>query len=116
MAAQRDGTFDSESFIYLVRTRIYDILRGKKDWPPTHDGRAIINETLRDYDSGVTENDLQGKYDTAVKEGDYTRLVVYAGTGSGLVVKRQSVSDILDELEVQFQEQVNLVNQRLNQL
>src|SRR5579859_6521800 len=98
------------------RTRIYDILRGKGDWLATHDGRAIINATLTDLDSGVPESDLQQKYDTAMKEGDYTRLVVYAGTGIGLVEKEQTVAEILDEVETQFAEQVRLVNEKLNNL
>ena len=99
-----------------IRTRLFDNLRGKKDWLATHDGRAIINETLLDHEGGTIEEDLRQKYDTAVREGDYTRLVVYAGTSSGLVTKRQSVAEILDEIETDFREQVNLVNQRLTQL
>jgi len=62
------------------------------------------------------EEDLRRKYDAAVGEGDYTRLVVYAGTSSGLVTKCQSVAEILDEIETGFREQMNLVNQRLTRL
>jgi uncharacterized protein YlxP (DUF503 family) len=81
----------------------------------THDGRAIINATL--IDSGrLMRAELQQKYDVAVKEGDYSRLVVYAGTGIGLVTKEQSVAEILDEVETQFAQQVRLVNQKLNSL
>jgi nitronate monooxygenase len=98
------------------RTRIYDNLRGKRNWLATHDGRAIINDTLRDYDGGIAETELQGKYDVAVKEGDYTRLVVYAGTGSGLVDKEQTVTEILDEVEEQFADHVKSVNERLTRL
>jgi len=83
----------------------------------THDGRAIINATLTEHDSGTTtERELQQKYDAAMKEGDYARLVVYAGTGIGLVNKEQSVAEILDEVETQFAQQVHLVNQKLNNL
>lgn len=98
------------------RTRIYDALRGKKNWLVTHDGRAIINETLRDYDGGIAETELQGKYDVAVKEGDYSRLVVYAGTGIGLVNKTQTVVEILDEVETQFAQHVKDVNDKLTAL
>ena len=56
------------------------------------------------------------KYDAAMKDGDYARLVVYAGTGIGLVNKEQSVVEILDEVETQFAQQVRLVNQKLNSL
>jgi hypothetical protein len=103
--------------LIIFRTRIYDILRGKKDWLVTHDGRAIINSTLMDHDSGTPEVELQQKYDTALKEGDYSRLVVYAGTAIGLIVKKeQTVEEILDEVETQFAQQVRLVNQKLNNL
>ena len=97
-------------------TRIYDNLRGKHNWLATHDGRAIINDTLRDYDGGIAETELQRKYDVAVKDGDYTRLVVYAGTGSGLIHKEQTVAEILDEVEEQFAEHVKSVNERLTRL
>ena len=95
------------------RTRICDILRGKGNWLATHNGRAIINETLREHESGVPEHVLQEKYDIAMKEKDYNRLVVYAGTGLGLVTKKQTVAEILDEVEMQFTEKVKLVNERL---
>ena len=98
------------------RTRIYDVLRGKGNWLTTHNGRAIVNETLREYDNGVTEKELQGKYDIAMKEKDYNRLVVYAGTGLGLVTKQQSVAEILDEIERQFAEKIKSVNERLLRL
>ena len=98
------------------RTRIYDILRGKGNWLTTHNGRAIINETLREHESGVPEHVLQEKYNIAMKEKDYNRLVVYAGTGLGLVTKKQTVVEILDEVEMQFTEKVKSVNERLGRL
>ena len=80
------------------------------------DGRAIVNDTLRDFENGVTESELEKMYDTAVKEGDYKRMVVYAGTGSGLITKRQSVAEILHEIEEQFSERVKSLNKHLNML
>jgi len=65
---------------------------------------------------GVSESELEKKYDTAVKEADYNRLVVYAGTGSGLVTKQQTVAEILDEVEEQFAEKVKSVNKHLSML
>ena len=95
------------------RTRIYDVLRGKGDWIKTHNGRAIINDTLLDYEQGVSEAELQEKYDLAIEKGDYSRLVVFAGTGAGLVTKSQSVNEILDELEYDFRQQVEMVTETL---
>ncbi len=48
-----------------------------------------------------------------MKEKDYNRLVVYAGTGLRLVTKKQTVAEILDEVEMQFAEKVKSVNERL---
>jgi nitronate monooxygenase len=79
----------------------------------THDGRAIVNDTLREYASGVSEEELKKKYAVATKEGDYSRLVVYAGTGSGLITKKQTVKEILDEIEGQLAEEVKSLNARL---
>ena len=99
------------------RTRIYDVLRGKGDWIETHNGRAIVNDTLRDSENGVSEKELHEKYAEAMKNRDYTRLVVYAGTGSGLVTKeKQTVVEILDELDDQLLKAVKDVNERLNRL
>lgn len=98
------------------RTRLFDNLRGKRDWFEPCDGRAIVNDTLRDFENGVPESELEKKYDVAVKEGDYSRLVVYAGTGSGLITQRQPVAEILDEIEEQFGERVKAVNKHLSVL
>jgi nitronate monooxygenase len=98
------------------RTRIYDLLRGKGNWLITHNGRAMVNETLREHENGVKEKELQRKYDIALKENDYNRLVVYAGTGLGLVTKQQSVAEILDDIEMQLRGKVKSVNERLLRL
>jgi hypothetical protein len=62
----------------------------------------------------VSESELEKKYEIAAKEQDYNRLVVYAGTGSGLITKRQSVAEILDEVEDQLAEKVKSLNKRLS--
>jgi len=51
-----------------------------------------------------------------MKQGDYSRLVVYAGTGIGLVCRIQSVEEILGEMERGFREEVRKVNERLGNL
>ena len=92
------------------------MLRGKGDWIASQNGRAIINDTLREYESGASVKDLQEKHDIARRENDYNRLVVYAGTGLGLVKQKQSLSEILDELEAQFAEKVKALNEKLRSL
>jgi nitronate monooxygenase len=83
------------------RTRVFDDLEHKA-WGAALDGRAIVNETLKDYDRGVGEIELRRRYDAAFKDEDYTRLDVFAGTGVGLVTNRQTVAEILDDVEGQI--------------
>ena len=59
---------------------------------------------------------MQEKYEAALKEKDFSRLVVYAGTGVGLVRNKQRLVDILDELEKQFTLKVNAMNEKLRSL
>jgi hypothetical protein len=95
---------------------LYDNLRGKEGWVQSgNDGRAIINDIWRDYENGVPEDELKAQYDVATKKGDYSKLVVYAGTGSGLVTKSQSTREILDELAVEFEERVESVSSRFQE-
>jgi nitronate monooxygenase len=114
----QDGGASTKRFVLVLiqksdfRTRIFDELRGK-DWLRTHDGRAIINDTLQDFENGVSGTELKEKFDVAMKEGDFSRLVVFAGTGSGLVTKRQTVAEILTEVETQVVERVKSVNEAL---
>ena len=76
-----------------------------------------MNDTLRDFENGVSEEELQEKYQVARKNGDYSRLVVYAGTGSGLVTKeKQTVLEILDEVDEELVKRVEDVNKQLNTL
>jgi len=114
-ALPRNGPTEARSSSDF-RTRIFDVLRGQGDWIATHDGRAIINDTLREYESGASEKDLQMKQDIAVRENDYNRLVVYAGTGLGLVKQKQSLLEILEELEAQLAEKVKDLNEKLRSL
>jgi len=111
-ALPRNGTTEVSMFSDF-RTRLFDVLRGQGDWIASHDGRAIINDTLRDYENGASEKDLQMKHDIAVRENDYNRLVVYAGTGLGLVKERQSLLEILEDLEAQLADKVKALNEKL---
>jgi nitronate monooxygenase len=98
------------------RTRLFDDLRGKSDWLASCDGRAIINDTLREHEIGIPDKEIQKKYDAALKDGDYNRLAVYAGTGSGLITKLQSAGEILAEMDVQLEDRVKFLTERFQSL
>jgi NAD(P)H-dependent flavin oxidoreductase YrpB (nitropropane dioxygenase family) len=77
---------------------------------------VIVNDTLRDHEKNVSDTELKDKYAAAVKEGDYSRLVVYAGTGSGLITKRQTAKEILDEIEGDLDKELKTLNDRVKSL
>ncbi|CCX06970.1 hypothetical protein FPQ18DRAFT_401273 [Pyronema domesticum] len=81
-----------------VRTRIYDTLRGTGSWPEGWDGRAIINDSFTDHEAGMDLGDNLGRYQRAVKEGDYSRLTAYAGAGVGLVKEVKPAGEIVRDM------------------
>jgi hypothetical protein len=88
----------------------------KKDWPSVFDGRSIVNETLRESERGVELAELQEKYDEAVITEDYWRLDVFANSACGLITKRQTAAEILDEVEDQISKEIQVVHRRLSEL
>ncbi|KAL0579275.1 hypothetical protein V5O48_002729 [Marasmius crinis-equi] len=68
-----------------VRTEAFDRARGTTEWPVGVDGRGLINETVRDFDKGISEDELVEKYKQAAEKKDPSRLVVWSGTGIGMI-------------------------------
>lgn len=62
-----------------VRTRLYDNLRGTSFWPAQYGGRAIRNESMKEFEQGVTEEELKTKYEEAIAAEDWDRLTVFVG-------------------------------------
>lgn len=78
----------------------FDEARDTLEWPKGVDGRGIVNDTVRDYDSGrYSLEQRQGRYGRADKEDDRERLIVWAGTGVGDVREIKSAGDVVREME-----------------
>jgi uncharacterized protein (UPF0335 family) len=60
------------------RTRVYDNLRGTGFWPDGYGGRAIINESWRDAERGMEEEENKRLYAEALEKEDFKRLTAYA--------------------------------------
>lgn len=77
-----------------VRTMAFDVVRGTTGWPSGIDGRALNNLTVQDLESGENVEEVRRKFQEAVKVGDSDRMLVWAGTGVGLMdeVKDAGVS------------------------
>ena len=73
-----------------IRTMAFDRARGTQEWPAGVDGRALYNNTVKDLDEGADIDVVREKFKKGVSEGDPDRMLVWAGTGVGLI------SDIKD--------------------
>ena len=70
-----------------VRTLAFDRVRGTLEWPSGVDGRALYNDTVADDDNGVSINEVKKKFLDGVVKGDAHRMLVWAGTGVGLMTE-----------------------------
>ncbi|KAL0953411.1 hypothetical protein HGRIS_004648 [Hohenbuehelia grisea] len=81
-----------------VRTMAFDVARGTLGWPSGVDGRGLRNETVEDYDNGRDHSELRQNFDEAMRQGDQSRMLVWAGTGVGLMNEILPAKDVLEEL------------------
>lgn len=89
--------------VTTARTTVYDRLRGTLGWPETYNGRGVLNQSFRDHESGLSEEENKKLYEDAVKLGDQGwgdkgRMTTYAGTGVGLVHRTMPAADIVKEV------------------
>lgn len=81
-----------------VRTMAFDQARNTLGWPGGVDGRGLRNSTVVDFENGVDIGQLRRKYAEGAKVDDLDRIVVWAGTGVGLMNKVQPAKEIVQEL------------------
>ncbi|RIA88234.1 2-nitropropane dioxygenase [Glomus cerebriforme] len=83
-----------------VRTQIFDKLRDKNGWPSQWDGRAIKNKTVEENEKFDDDDEKVGEkkkvYKEAILGKDYSRAVIYAGAGIGLIHSESSTKEILE--------------------
>ena len=95
-----------------LRTMAFDEARGTTGWPEGVDGRGIYNDTVKDYQAGLgDENSRRETYSNAAKASDTKRIVTWSGTGVG------NMNEILDagELTVKLTQQARDAIQRLQE-
>lgn len=81
-----------------VRTIAFDQARNTLGWPSGIDGRGLRNSTVVDFENGVDISELRRNYAEGAKVDDPDRIVVWAGTGVGLMNKVQPAREIVEEL------------------
>lgn len=93
----------SDGGVHTARGKLYDTLRGTRDWPERFGGRGVLNETWYDSQRGMSVEENQKLYDEAMQKGDEgwgdgARLTTYAGTGVGLAKSVKSAARITEEV------------------
>lgn len=93
----------SDGGVWTKRVKLYDTLRGTRDWPERYGGRGVLNESFFDAEKGMDPEENQRLYDEAMKKGDEgwgenARLATYAGAGVGLMKNVKSAARITEEV------------------
>ncbi|KAF2759341.1 inosine monophosphate dehydrogenase [Pseudovirgaria hyperparasitica] len=100
-----------------ARSNLYDTLRGTLGWPEAIGGRGVLNRSWEDSKKGMSMEDNKILYDKAMKLGakgwgfdkqteghayvgkvEDGRMTAYAGTGVGLLKRRQPAAEIVLEV------------------
>jgi nitronate monooxygenase len=84
------------------RSKLFDQLHGPNIWPEEYDGRSLVMRSYKDFVDGVNLEEIQKLHNDAIRgedEGFATglqgRAAIWAGTGVGLVNKKESAADIV---------------------
>lgn len=96
---QKDAIVAAKGANATMRTTVFDELRHTTDWPEGTDGRALRNDTTADLAAGVSREEMQQKFDAALKTSDTSRIIVWAGTSVGLVKQILPASKVVQEVE-----------------
>jgi nitronate monooxygenase len=100
----REAVLDAaDGGVHTQRVKLYDTLRGTRDWPGRYGGRGVLNESYYDDQKGMSLEENQRRYDEAMQRGDDgwregARLATYAGAGVGLAKGVKSAASITEEV------------------
>jgi nitronate monooxygenase len=89
--------------VATARGTVFDELKGESIWPAGYDGRALAGASYRDFESGISVEEVRKRCIEATKEphkgfGGEERAALWAGSGVGLVNEVKSASEILQEV------------------
>jgi nitronate monooxygenase len=103
--------------VTTARTTVYDRLQGTVGWPEAYNGRGVLNQSFRDHERGMGEENKK-LYEDTMKLGDQGwgengRMTTYAGTGVGLIHETMPAKDIVQEVLRGFRKSLAKVGSRL---
>jgi nitronate monooxygenase len=93
------------------RSKLFDQLYGPNIWPDEYDGRSLIMRSYKDFIDGIDIQEIQNLHAKAIKEEDegfktglQGRAAIWAGTGVGLVNKKDSAANIVKSVRDEARE------------
>ncbi|KAL5531641.1 hypothetical protein ACEPAG_4518 [Sanghuangporus baumii] len=81
-----------------VRSMAFDAIRGTLGWPEGVDGRALRNKFVELYERGEDVEKIRELDQKATMEGDPDGMLVWSGTGVGLINKIEPAADLVIRL------------------
>ena len=100
---QREILRTSDGGVSTTRSTLGDRLRETVGWPPSYDGRMIVNRAHADEIAGLPDHEQIAIYKQELSQGDeawgpHGRMITYAGTGVGLIKEIKPAATIVDEV------------------
>lgn len=101
--------------VKTARTTLYDRLRGTSGWPDIYNGRGVLNQSFRDHERGMSEEENKKLYEEATQLGDEGwgekgRMTTYAGTGVGLIHRVIPAGEIVREVSKDCRQMLAVVS------
>jgi len=97
-----------------VRTMAFDHARNTLGWPKGVDGRGLRNATVDDYEKGEDIGVLRQKFTEGIQRGDADRMLIWAGSGVGLMHQVKPARDIVVELHEECLQRLKAISNLVN--
>ncbi|KAF8633251.1 hypothetical protein AX15_001443 [Amanita polypyramis BW_CC] len=97
-----------------TRTMAFDYARGTTGWPDGIDGRGLRNRTVGDFENGEPLGIISQKLSEGTRKGDPERMVIWAGTGIGLIEDVKPAKEIVQQLHDECINRIRDVASSLN--
>ncbi|TFY78067.1 hypothetical protein EWM64_g5947 [Hericium alpestre] len=81
-----------------VRSGVFDVVNNTLGWPAGVDGRGLRIPAVQKVADGADIGDVKKEFADGAQKGDPQAMVIYAGTGVGLVKEVKPAKDIVHEL------------------
>jgi len=101
-AEQKKAVRDAKGPRATIRTTAFDEVRGSLGWPAGVDGRGLVNQIVADQLEGsFSLEERKRRFEDGAKQGDPSRMVIWAGAGVDMVNDTKPAKTILMELHQQ---------------